>query len=110
LAEARGVPISYVDLGAAPGTPEALISELHAPASVRAGQAFELVVTIESNTAQPAHLRILGDGKLVAERDVALQPGLNRFPVPVDARGAGFQRYRAELVPRQDARAQNNAA
>ena len=44
LAAARGVPLSYVDLGAPPGTPEALIAELHAPAAVRAGQSFELTV------------------------------------------------------------------
>jgi Mg-chelatase subunit ChlD len=110
LAAARGVPLSYVDLGAPPGTPEALIAELHAPAAVRAGQSFELTVTVESNAAEAAHLRILGDGQPVAERDVTLQPGINRFPVPVDARGAGFQRYRAELTPQQDARAENNAA
>jgi len=110
LATARGVPLSYIDLGAPPGAAEALLSELHAPAAVRAGQSFELVATIESSVAMAAHLRILGDGQPVAERDVTLQPGLNRFPVQVDARGAGFQRYRAELIPQQDTRAENNAA
>jgi len=69
-----------------------------------------LMATIESSVAQAAHLRILGDGQPVAERDVALMPGLNRFPIQVDARGAGFQRYRAELTPQQDTRAENNAA
>ncbi|HEX9372035.1 MAG TPA: VWA domain-containing protein, partial [Roseiflexaceae bacterium] len=110
LAAARGVPLSYVDLGPPPGAGEALVSELHAPASVRAGQSFELVATVESSVAQAAHLRILGDGQPVAEQDVQLQPGLNRFPVKVDARGSGFQRYRAEITPQQDLRGENNAA
>jgi uncharacterized membrane protein len=110
LAAARGVPLSYVDLSPPPGSAEALIAELHAPSNVRAGQQFELVATVESSAAQTARLRVLGDGQVVAERDVQLQPGLNRFPVKVDARGAGFQRYRAEIVPQQDVRAENNAA
>src|SRR6266508_2473644 len=110
LAAARGVPLSYVDLGPPPGAGEALVSELHAPASVRAGQSFELVATVESSVAQAAHLRILDDGQPVAEQDVQLQPGLNRFPVKVDARGDGCQHYRAQIAPQQDLRGENSAA
>jgi len=110
LAAARGVPLSYVDLGLGPQAPEALVSELQAPSVVRDGQTFQLVATIESSVAQAAHLRILGDGKPVAEQDVKLQPGVNRVPIQAHAGGAGFQRYRAELTPRQDRWAANNTA
>lgn len=110
LAAARGIPLSYVDLGAPAGTAEALVADLQAPAAVRAGQTFELTAVVESSVAQPAHLRIVGDGQPVAELDVALQPGLNRFPLQVPAGGGGFQRYRAEITLQHDARAENNAA
>jgi uncharacterized membrane protein/secreted protein with Ig-like and vWFA domain len=110
LAAARGVPVSFVDLSPPPGAGEALIAELHAPASVRVGQSFELTVVVESSVAQAAHLRVLGDGQPLAEQDVQLTAGLSRFPIKVDARGNGFQRYQAEITPRQDVRAENNAA
>ncbi len=110
LAASRGIPLSYVDLGGAPGASEALVRELHAPAEARAGQRAELMVVLESSTTQPVHLRILGDDRLLGEQDLTLQPGLTRFPVQVDIAGSGFIRYRAEISAAQDARAENNAA
>jgi Mg-chelatase subunit ChlD len=110
LAAARGVPISYVDLGAPSGGPEALLSALDAPANVRAGEQFDLVATVESSVAQGARLRLFGDNKLLDEREVQLQPGMNTFHLTLTAAGQGFQRYRAQIEPQLDFRAQNNQA
>src|SRR6266508_6770996 len=110
VATARGVPIDYVDLSAPSGGSEALIAGLDAPTNVRQGQQFELVATVESNVAQPARLRIFGDEKVLLEQNVQLQPGQNRFSLKVDAKGQGFQRYRAQIEPQNDVRAQNNQA
>jgi len=110
LAQARGVPIGYVDLGR-PTRGEAVLSALSAPASARQGQQFELIATVESTQAQTAWLRILGsDGKPVLGRSVQLKPGLNRFSVKVGALGQGFQRYRADVFPQLDGHPQNNQA
>ncbi|HEX9374414.1 MAG TPA: FixH family protein, partial [Roseiflexaceae bacterium] len=110
IATARGVPIDYVDLSAPSGGSEALIAGLDAPTNVRQGQQFELVATVESNIAQAARLRIFGDEKVLLEQNVQLQPGQNRFSLKVDAKGQGFQRYRAQIEPQNDVRAQNNQA
>src|SRR5687768_480598 len=99
LAAAGNVPLSYVDIGLPIGAPEVQLSDLHAPASVRTGQSLELAVTIESTIAQAAHMRVLADGLVISEQDVALQPGPNRFTVPAKADAAGVQRYRAEITP-----------
>jgi Mg-chelatase subunit ChlD len=110
IATARGVPIDYVDLSAPGGGSEALIASLDSPTNVRVGQEFELVATIESNIAQAGRLRIFGDDQVLLEQNVQLQPGSNRFSLKVEAKGQGFQRYRAQLEPQNDVRAQNNQA
>ena len=110
VARARGVPIDYVDLSVPSGGSEALLASLDAPTNVRLGQAFELVATIESNVAQPARLRIFGDDQVLLEQNVQLQTGSNRFSLKVDAKGQGFQRFRAQIEPQNDVRAQNNQA
>jgi Ca-activated chloride channel family protein len=110
IATARGVPIDYVDLSAPSSGSEALIAGLDAPTNVRQGQTFDLVATVESNVAQSALLRIFGDEQVLLEQNVQLQPGQNRFSLKVDAKGQGFQRYRARIEPQNDVRAQNNQA
>jgi Mg-chelatase subunit ChlD len=110
LAAARGVPISYVDLSTPNGAGEALLVALAAPARVRQGQVFELVATVESSVTQTANLRIFDDTQTLFARNVHLQPGLNRFTLPVETQRQGFQRYYARLVPAIDGRGQNNEA
>ncbi|HEX5691313.1 MAG TPA: VWA domain-containing protein, partial [Roseiflexaceae bacterium] len=44
------------------------------------------------------------------EQNVQLQPGPNRFSLKVDAKGQGFQRFRAQIEPQTDVRTQNNQA
>jgi uncharacterized membrane protein/Mg-chelatase subunit ChlD len=110
LAAARGVPLSYVDIGLPSDVAEAAVSDLHAPTSARIGQSLELAVTIDSTIAQGAQLRVFGDDQLISEQAIALQPGANHFTVAAQTSLAGVQRFRAEIVPQGDARAENNAA
>jgi uncharacterized membrane protein len=99
LARTRGVPIDVVDLSAPGSSAEALIAAVEAPNRVRAGQEFEIVVSVESMVEQPATLRILGDDQLLTEQAVQLQTGLNRFTWRERAvEEGGFQRYRAEIT------------
>jgi Mg-chelatase subunit ChlD len=109
VAQARGVPISFVDLSSV-SSGEALLASLTAPGNVRQGQQAELVATVESNVAQGARLRIFGGDKVLLEQDVQLQEGENRFSLPINAEGQGFQQYRAQIEPQVDGRAQNNQA
>lgn len=112
LARSRGVPIEIVNLSTPSGSGgEAMISAVEAPSRVRAGQEFELNVSVESQIAQQATLRIFGDDRLLSEQPVQLQPGLNRFSWREKAvEDGGFQRYRAEiqLADGSGDRVQNN--
>ncbi len=110
LAAAHGIELTFVPLGGPEGDVEVLVEALDAPADVRQGQGFDLTVLVHSTAQVGATLRVFGDGQLVHSQDVWLQPGVNRFLVPVEATGIGFRRFRAQIVPDADTRLQNNEA
>ncbi|MEI7646390.1 MAG: VWA domain-containing protein [Chloroflexales bacterium] len=110
IAAARGVPISIVSLALPSGDAEAMVAQLEAPARVRDGQIAKLKASIESTVAQRATVRLIGDGGVIAERQIDLLPGANLVPFEVPVSGSGFQRYRVQVQPARDNRAQNNEA
>ncbi len=110
LAAARGVPIDIVNLVLSSSDAEALVARIEAPARVREGQLATIVATIESTVAQSARVRLLGDGGALAEERVALEPGANEVRFSVEVGGTGFQRFRVQIEPERDGRAQNNEA
>jgi Mg-chelatase subunit ChlD len=110
IATARDVPISVVDLSLPGDDAEALVASLDAPAQVRAGQDAVLTARVESTVAQPATVRLLLDQTVIAEQPVDLQPGSNEVRFSVTTSGSGFQRYRVQVQPQTDGRAQNNEA
>ncbi|MCS6883145.1 MAG: VWA domain-containing protein [Oscillochloridaceae bacterium] len=110
LAAARGVPIDIVDLALNSDDAEALIARLEAPARVRDNQRATVIATVESTVAQRATVRLIGDGGVIAERFVDLQPGANQVPFQVEVSGSGFQRFRVQIEAEQDGRPQNNEA
>lgn len=110
LAAAHGIELTYISLGQPDADAEALIESLEAPAGVRLGQSFDLTAVIRSTAGGGATLRILADGRLIHSQEVRLQPGDNRFLIPVEADETGFRRFEAQLVPDADTRLQNNQA
>jgi Mg-chelatase subunit ChlD len=110
IAVARNVPLDYVDLGISTSDSEALVASLEAPASVRDGQSATLTAIVESNIAQNAVVRLISDAGVLEERSVALESGANEVTFSVVVNGSGFQRYRVQVQPERDGRAQNNEA
>ena len=110
LAAASGIELSFIPLSGPLGGAEVLVEALDAPSDVRQGQSYDLTVVVRSTAQVAATLRVFGDGQLVHSREVRLQPGANRFVVPVEAGETGFRRYRAQIVPDADTRLQNNEA
>ncbi len=108
LAAARNVQIDFVALNPPQGASEIVLDALDAPASVRKGQAFEIVAVIASTTQGAATVRLLGDGKLLATQQVTLQVGTTRIAFSLKAEDAGFKRYTAELEAANDTLKQNN--
>lgn len=110
LAAARRIQVDYVSMHPPQGQAEVSVDGLTAPASVRQGQAFEVVANVASTSARDAVLRLFGDGTLLATRNVTLQNGTTRVAFALTADEAGFRRYTAEIAVGQDTLPQNNTA
>ena len=109
LAAAAGVTLDVVPLGAAVEETEALLTDVTAPSHVMPGDQFELIVSAASSQATTATLRVLADGRVLYENQVALARGESRFAIPLTAGEQGFARYRVQLIPAEDHYYQNNA-
>lgn len=116
LAALNQIELLFVSLGDTQNQAEVLIDAFEAPTETRLGEHFDLSVIVQSTTRTRATLRIFEDGALLSSREVDLQPGLNRFRIPVQTQTSsataqgGFRRFRAQIVPDVDSRLQNNQA
>lgn len=110
LAIAHGIELSYIPLEGPPGEIEVLLEALEAPADVRQGQQFDLTVVVWSTDRVGAILHVIADGHLISSQEVDLNPGTNRFLIPVESADPGFRRFRAQIIPDADTRLQNNEA
>ena len=107
LAGARGVQIQtyVVGLGAAD---EVIVQLVHSPATARVGEVIEIEVTISSTVAQPASVRLFGDGQQIGAQSVSLTAGLNRVVFTTRATEPGFHTFRAVVEAENDTFAANN--
>jgi len=107
LAAARGIQIEtfVVGIGAAD---EVIVQRVHAPATARVGEQIEVEVTITSNVAQRAEVRLFGDGTQIGVEQVDLVVGTNRVRFTTAANEAGFHTFRARITAAGDTFGQNN--
>ena len=110
VAAASGVSIDTIHLSRPPAEGEIVLRAVRAPARVGQGESFRLEVSAESEIATEALLRVLGDGSVIHEETVRLQPGVNNFAIRLSAGEPAFARYRVQLSPLGpgDAYPQNN--
>ena len=99
LAAAAGVAIDTVYQPRPAALNEVILQQVVAPPRVGQGETFRLEIAAESTTATPAVLRVLGDGAVVYEETVQLQPGANNFVVRLAGAAPAFARYRVQLAP-----------
>ncbi|MEP7379411.1 MAG: VWA domain-containing protein [Chloroflexota bacterium] len=107
LAAARGVQVEtyVVGLGA---SDEVIIQQVHSPATARVGEDIEVDVTVSSTIAQPASIRLYGDGTQIGEQQVNLVPGINHVTFTTRATEAGFHTFRAVVEAQHDTFGANN--
>ncbi len=108
LAAAAGAPLDYVLLARETPPAEAWLTQVDAPARVSQGERFSVGVTVESTTDQAGVLRLLADGRVLAEEQVRLRLGVNNFSLPLQAVAPAFTRYQITLEAAQDSYPQNN--
>ncbi len=107
LLAARGIPVDIMSFQA-PDAPDAQLSRLTLPGSLREGQSFQLEATVDSSFATFATLALYANGKVVATRDVTLRKGENNFSFQDVAGTPGLVTYDARLVADGDQESRNN--
>ncbi len=108
LASATGVEISYVPFERA-SSPEVQVSDVRVPASVNAGQQFDLSLTVDADAATPATITVFASGEIIHREDVNLGKGTNNYTLPLTAGGSGFRDFRVQVDPKgADGFYQNN--
>ena len=100
LAGARGVQVETYEVGLG-AADEVVVQRVHSPATARVGEDIQIEVTISSTVAQPATVRLFGDGAQIGVQSVNLAPGLNTRrlrrptpPRPASTRSAPASRQR----------------
>jgi uncharacterized membrane protein len=109
LAASRGVRIETYEVGLG-GADEVIVQRLTTPSVARVGEQISAEVTISSTVAQPATVRLYGDGSQIGVEQVQLDAGLTRVVFTVTAAEAGFHTFRAVVEAAQDTFGQNNRA
>jgi uncharacterized membrane protein len=109
LAAARGIQIETRAIGLG-GADEVLVERLTTPSTAKIRERLDAVVDIHSTVAQPATVRLYGDGVQVAEKAVNLEVGANRVSFLVTPTEAGFHTFRAVVEAGRDTFTQNNRA
>jgi uncharacterized membrane protein len=109
VAGASGIRIDTLALGRA-GADEVMLARLVAPATARVGEDIAVEATITSTLAQPATVRLYGDGVQVGSQAVELSAGTTRVTFAIKASDAGFHVFRAVVEAAHDTFHQNDRA
>lgn len=80
------------------------------PKSLRVGEEFSIVVSVESTVQTGAKLTLVSGKDKTAEERVVLQKGSNRFVFRDMADTGGFKSYKVLLEPDTDTESRNNEA
>lgn len=89
---------------------EAAVEGITVPKSLRVGEEFSIVVTVESTVQTGAKLTLINGKYKTAEERIVLQKGSNRFVFRDMADTGGFKSYKVLLEPDTDTESRNNEA
>jgi uncharacterized membrane protein len=108
-AGARGIQVTTRTIGLG-SADEVLVDRIDVPATARLGEELEVGVDVRSTVAQPAAVRLYGDGTLVATERTTLDAGVTRVIFRVTPKVAGFHVFRAVVEAARDTFPQNDRA
>lgn len=97
LARARKVAVDYVPV-AGPAGPDAAVTRVQAPATVRSGDPIPLLVTVRSTVMGRARLTVRRSGAQVASATVALRPGDNPIDLAYTAGHPGWSAFTVQIA------------
>jgi Mg-chelatase subunit ChlD len=109
LASAAHVQLMTVPVDEQHG-PEVLVRALEAPSQLREGERFTVTAQLDSTEPTTANLHLLMDGNLRTTQQVELEPGINRFVLPLEPLSPGHHLLRLQVEADADTLTQNNSA
>jgi Mg-chelatase subunit ChlD len=92
----RGIEVEYRVVGRQ-AEADLAVASVDVPNGVRAGEEFDLEVTVDADQAGPAQLTTLLDGEVVDERVVDLPAGRTVVQIPQVAGPSGLGRYQVQV-------------
>ncbi len=107
LLRAEGTRLDVVPLAPNAG-PEALVTGVDAPTTLRRDERGTLKVDLRSTVAQAATLQMSADGRLLRSLRVALPAGDTTVSTTLPVLGPGYHSLRAVLEPTADTVAEND--
>ena len=105
---ASDIPVDVVAVPRQQG-PEVAINDISLPRTSWPGQQVLVEVEVESTVNTSAELTLLWGAEVVFRSSVQLNPGRQRYAIPVSVTGQGLQRVRATIEPQLDTLPQNNS-
>src|SRR5919202_2588611 len=109
LADAANVQLMAVPISEGDG-PEVLVRQLDAPSQLREGERFSVTAQLDSTVPTSATIHLLMDGGLRTSQQVDLDPGTNRFVLPLEPMATGHHLLRLQVEADSDTLSQNNSA
>ena len=87
---------------------EVQIDEIDIPKRLYENQSFDVAVNISSNVKTDGTVTLYSENKVVGERTVDIEKGINRFIFKDTAQNGGFKTYKAIITSKNDTITQNN--
>ncbi|OLS03274.1 VWA domain-containing protein [Tissierella creatinophila] len=87
---------------------EVQIDKIDIPKRLYENQSFDVAISISSNVKTNGVITLYSDGKVVGERNVNVEKGVNRFIFKDTALNGGFRTYKAIVDTKNDTITQNN--
>ena len=110
LLRALGVQVWTLPVNLAQGRNEVLVTDLTLPQEVDSAETFAVKAAVQSLRAARAQVRLLRDGVLVSQKEVALEKGKNWFRVEQSLQQPGVQTFELAVESKQDTFPENNVA
>lgn len=109
LAKSNGIPIDVIPLRYDQWQ-DVSVEKVVVPQQTTKDTPFELKAYVSAERDTKGTLRVLEDGKLIAEEEVEIKAGRNSpFVLPRRVSDGGFHKYQVTLDVKGDARVQNNS-
>ena len=106
-AAGSGTQIETVNAGGT-SSAEALVTAVNVPRHLLQGEHFDLQISLQSNQAMQAGMRVLANDNVVFSGTQNLGKGQESFSLPLVADKIGFTRFQVQLDPARDTFYQNN--